>query len=105
MSIGNCAVRRLNKTGNYFSKIDSIPCFADKDNPKGFARWVIHPIHHDGINEIRYMKTVDGYIVSGECYIVTGTKTAIMKKCRDAFHHKTWDNLVHTYVTNRDDLW
>ena len=92
-------VKRLNKTGNYLSSLDDNPIFGE------LAKEVIVPVlNSDGKREIRYVKEPNGYLVSGEAYIVTGTnEKEINRKAKT--HYEKWENLIHTECANESELW
>lgn len=102
---GTIYVKKLNRTGNFVSELDYDHIFADDTNPKGLFKMLIQPIlNSEGEREIRHMKTKDGYLVSGESYIITGTdENEIDRKIRR--RRKKWDNLVYTSCTSKIDLW
>ena len=99
-------VKRLNKTGNYKSDLDYDNAFIGKDNPKGYFKMVIQPIlNSDGQYEIRYMKTAEGYIVSGEAYIITNQyETKIDAAFRNKYNEK-WNPIIQRQVESKEDLW
>lgn len=103
---GHMFTKRINKTGNYKSKLDWDIAFKDNNNPEGNFKMFIQPIQNsDGEYEIRYMKTKGGYIVSGEGYIVTDrNENEIDKKFNKEFREK-WNPLVQKKVENENELW
>ena len=97
---GRMNVKHLSKTGNYVSQLDYDESFACENNPGGLFKMVIHPIE----NEIRYMRTAEGIVVSGESYIVSGSDSEIAEKVK---MHMTsrWPGLVQREVNNSNELW
>ena len=102
---GHCIVKRLNKSGNHASAIDWDDAFKSKDNPKGLFKMVVLPIRNsNGDMEVKYCKTNEGIMVSGEGYIVTGfSEKEINKEVRK--HYKKYANVVLTKVDNEKELW
>ena len=102
---GTCLVRKLNRTGNFLSCLDNDKSFIDRTNPEGLFKMLVQPIlNSHGEQEIRFMKTKDGYLVSGEAYILTGAdESEINLKARR--HREKWDKLVYTSCASENDLW
>ena len=96
------------KTGIYASELDYDRSFADKDNPKGLFKMVIEPImNNDGKYEIRYMRSDEGYIVSGEAYIVSyGSEAKINDYVLKHFMSgPKYKPLIHTEGKSMKELW
>lgn len=99
-------VKKLNKSGNYRSKIDFDKVFACRDNPDGMFKMVVQPIRNsEGKREIRYIKAEGGYIVSGEGYIITDPSKELIDKCIKRYHSERWKSLIQTEVENESELW
>lgn len=95
---GSMYVKRLNKSGNYKSELDH--------DTIGKFKMVITPIENaEGQNEIRYMRTEKGILVSGEGYLVAGMdEKEIDAKCRRHTMER-WKNLIQVEVKTENDLW
>ena len=104
---GSCIIKRLNKSGNYKSALDSDPCFVDLNNPNGFFKLIVQPIENSyGQPEIRYCKVPGGYRVSGEGYFIGGfDEKEVDEKCHSHFEVDRWPGLVQTEVAEEKDLW
>lgn len=87
---GTIVVKRIRKNGKYVSELDYDGVFADKNNPKGLFRMVIHPIE----NTIIYKKVKDGYEVTGEGYIISGLESEIEERVRK-INRQIFHNVVH----------
>lgn len=104
---GTFVAKRLSKSGNYKSALDSDMLFAGADNPNGLFKMVIHPIENcKGQSEIRYLRVSDGYKVSGEAYIVTGySEQDIDQKIRKHYGGDHYTMLIQREVLTENDLW
>lgn len=103
---GQIFVKRLNKSGNYISELDYDAAFIDKSNPRGYFKMVIQPIMNCNNNhEIKYIRVSGGYIVSGECYIISKrTETEIDERIKK-YKSDKWKNLIQTKVETKNNLW
>ena len=103
---GHIKVKRLNKKGVYRSPLDYDRSFIDADNPQGYFKIVIEPItNFDCLPEIRYMKSGDGYIVSGEAYIISEGSEKEIDSCTRKNHRDSFPGLIQTEVFKEEDLW
>lgn len=67
---GIMAVKELNESGLYVSEMDWDERYKSKSNPKGNFIRIIEPLSNGDSGVIYYLKTDDGYLVEGECYII-----------------------------------
>lgn len=67
---GVMTVKELNESGLYVSEMDWDERYKSKSNPKGNFIRIIEPISNGDSGVIYYLKTDDGYLVEGECYII-----------------------------------
>ena len=95
---GSMYVKRLNKSGKYKSALDH--------DTIGKFKMVILPIKNTKEqNEIRYMRTENGILVSGEGYLVSGTdEKEIDAKCMRYMRERV-ENLIQTEVFAEENLW
>ncbi len=103
---GTMKVDRLRKSGNYVSTLDYDKCYMESDNPKGLFKMVIEPIENsEGYREIRYMRTEQGILVSGEGYLISAeSEKEIDEKCMK-HTRKQWPKLIQREVSTEDQLW
>ena len=104
---GSCIVKRLNKSGNYKSMLDTDPSFVDANNPKGYFKLIVQPIENSyGQPEIRFCKAPGGYRVSGEGYFIGGpNEKEIDEKYHSRFGIDRWPGLIQKEVQSEEDLW
>ena len=103
---GKMIVHAIRKSGNYVSDLDYDDSFADPDNPYGLFKMVIEPIESsDGKREIRYMRTEEGIVVSGESYFISGgSEKEIDEMCRK-HTRRSWPHLIQREVSADVQLW
>ena len=102
---GYITVHRLKRSGNYVSDLDQDRAFISKANKNRFFKMLVAPIENsDGRQEIRYMKTEEGILVSGEAYICSGeTEDALDRNVRKL--RVTCKDVLLVEVDSEDSLW
>ena len=98
---GHMKVKRLTKSGNYVSELGYDTAFAGEDNPHGYFKMVIQPIE----NEIRFMRTADGLVVSGEGYIISSGSESEIDENAKRYLKERWPGLVQREVKDEHKLW